>query len=220
MNIVSRFLVNVLLRQSDSNFFETKHLVNTYKNLNRKTYWFPNYRQDSKSRISSSYNHRFIYLGRVCKEKGILDLAEALSLTSTKITVDVYGPIEDISEEIFNERLLYKGVIGRDEIYETLSNYSALVLPSYREGYAGVVVEAMCVGIPLVLSNLPTLREMVEPPAAVFFEPGSSNDLAHCLQVIEKDYTKMRWASRDSFSKFEKFRVLSKFFIDSEIALN
>ena len=47
-------------------------------------------------------------------------------------------------------------------------NYDFTLLPSFKEGYPSVVLESMNQGTPLVLSNLPSLMEMVEH-SAIFF---------------------------------------------------
>jgi glycosyltransferase involved in cell wall biosynthesis len=50
----------------------------------------------------------------------------------------------------------------RDDVPDLLAACDVLALPSLYEGFPGAVIEAMALGVPVVASDLPTLREVVE----------------------------------------------------------
>lgn len=79
--------------------------------------------------------------------------------------------------------------LGRVDIGQLFSAADVVALP-YRfsigqAAYPGTVIEAMWVGAPLVLSDLPLLRELAGTgPAALFAHPGDPSDLARKVTAL------------------------------------
>lgn len=79
--------------------------------------------------------------------------------------------------------------LGRVDIGQLFSAADVVALP-YRfsigqAAYPGTVIEAMRVGAPLVLSDLPLLRELTGmPPAALLARPGDPSDLAQKVSTL------------------------------------
>jgi glycosyltransferase involved in cell wall biosynthesis len=71
-------------------------------------------------------------------------------------------------------------VLGhRDDVPDILAAADIFVLPSLYEGFPGAVIEAMALGLPVVASQLPTLREVVEEGrSGVLVPPGVPEQLA------------------------------------------
>ena len=67
---------------------------------------------------------------------------------------------DEITKSSFQNRVHFAGHV--DDIRPYLLNSVSLVLPSYREGMPTVTLEAMALGIPVVVSNIPSCREQVE----------------------------------------------------------
>lgn len=64
--------------------------------------------------------------------------------------------------------------------------HQVFCLPSDSEGFGMVVIEAMGLGLPVVCTDLPVLRE-VAADAALFFRPGDASDLARQLGSLLGD---------------------------------
>ena len=102
----------------------------------------------------------FTYLGRLNKDKGILDLAYAFSMIETKKAfLLVVGPDEhnfvNKIKKINKHKSSQVRIIGhtsRPEDYLAASD--ALCLPSYREGFGNVIIEAAATGVPAIASNI------------------------------------------------------------------
>jgi glycosyltransferase involved in cell wall biosynthesis len=63
--------------------------------------------------------------------------------------------------------------------------------PSVYEGLGGAVIEAMALGLPIVCSDIPALREVVqEGQNALLFPPGHHRELAKALASLLDDREK------------------------------
>jgi glycosyltransferase involved in cell wall biosynthesis len=142
----------------------------------------------------------FIYLGRLNKDKGILDLALAFSSLENKNTyLLVVGPDEgDFVEEM--KRLCGDNIDQlRFVVYTTtperfLAASNALCLPSYREGFGSVVIEAAAVGIPAVGSRIYGLMDAIaENKSGLLFEAKDVSALSDCLmQLVDNKQLRLR----------------------------
>lgn len=79
------------------------------------------------------------------------------------------------------ERVEFTGAIPkRTEVYRHLANADAFVMPSFAEGFCVAVAEAMAMGLPVVASNIKTLKEVLGDNG-IYFNPHSSDELAKRL---------------------------------------
>ncbi len=91
----------------------------------------------------------FLFVGRLTKDKGIYDLIKAFQgvyKEISKIQLWILGPDEEgIEQEIKKKIPLLKGVawLGSKENPEDfMAKADILILPSYREGFGTVIIEA------------------------------------------------------------------------------
>ena len=76
----------------------------------------------------------------------------------------------------------------RDDVAEVLAAGDVFAFPSLFEGLGGAVIEAMALGLPVVATSLPALREVVEDGGnAVLVEPGDPAQLAEALDRLLGD---------------------------------
>jgi glycosyltransferase involved in cell wall biosynthesis len=102
----------------------------------------------------------FTFLGRLNKDKGILDLAHAFSFIEHKNAfLLLVGPDEGVFvNEIKNinedklDKIRFVGLTSEPERYLAASN--ALCLPSHREGFGSVIIEAAAMRVPAIASNI------------------------------------------------------------------
>lgn len=89
-------------------------------------------------------------------------------------------------KENLGDRVKFLG--KRSDIPNVLSSLDVFVLSTLREGSPISVIEAMMMGVPTVLSDIPALREVSnDGRCAVLFRNGDYNDLAHKLLAIAGD---------------------------------
>jgi glycosyltransferase involved in cell wall biosynthesis len=99
------------------------------------------------------------------------------------------------------------GFVPRDELYRRLARAHCLLVPSVREGWGLVVIEANSVGTPAVGYDVPGLRDSIRHGrTGLLATPGDSEALAQQAAGLVRDdatYAEMRseairWA--ESFS--------------------
>lgn len=136
----------------------------------------------------------FLFIGRLNRDKGILDLAEAFeALDDTKSQLVIVGPDEgDISLEVQHQLIKKKkqvhfvGFSDKPEAYMAAAD--VLCLPSYREGFGSVIIEAAAVGIPAIGSQIYGVEDaIVDNETGLLFEVGNKPALKCCMKKIASD---------------------------------
>lgn len=86
----------------------------------------------------------------------------------------------------------------RTDVPELLAAADLFVFPSLYEGLGGAVVEAMALGLPVVASDLPALREVVEPGRNALLVPRESPEaLADAIsRLLDDDGRRRDFAAR------------------------
>ncbi len=111
----------------------------------------------------------FICVARLVYEKGIINLIEAARICADKgysFKVQIVGPLEENSKRL-NENILkgYDDVVDRlgvrNDVMELLLKADAFILPTFREGFSRVLLEAAAVGLPSITTNVPGVGEIV-----------------------------------------------------------
>ena len=110
---------------------------------------------------------RFLFIGRVMKEKGVDELFAAMRMLQKDgihCSLDVLGGFdEDYSKQIEdceNEGLLhYHGV--QSDVRPFIEKCHCFVLPSWHEGMANTNLESAASGRPVITSNIPGCMEAV-----------------------------------------------------------
>ena len=158
------------LSASDMIFFETKASIEHLKTLignSTKIHWFPNVRKASVHRKDPrQYSKRLVFMSHISDEKGVADMLEAFSLLPDEYQLDLYGAIKDDCYKDYDWQahgVSYKGEVSSTEILSKLINYDILLLPtSYREGYPGIILEAISVGMPVVATYAGGIPEIIK----------------------------------------------------------
>ena len=103
-------------------------------------------------------------------------------------------------------------VLGhRDDLPEVLAAADLFVFPSLYEGLPGAVIEAMALGLPVVASDIPPVREVVEPDAsALLVPPGDPESLAAAIDAMLTDRARAAAFGRRGREIFEERFTLER----------
>ncbi|MFD3444759.1 glycosyltransferase family 4 protein [Microbacteriaceae bacterium 4G12] len=99
--------------------------------------------------------------------------------------------------------LVFHGGASDEEYREVLSRATALVSASRDEGFGIPLVEAMSVGTPVVVSDIPIFRE-IGGDAALYFDPSSPEDVASAVHMLE-DPAELQRRSAAAYDRHSEF---------------
>ncbi|ANZ45853.1 glycosyltransferase family 4 protein [Cloacibacillus porcorum] len=107
---------------------------------------------------------RFLFVGRLSLVKGLQDILKTIRKDGDW-TLDILGDgpmkekLEDICKERgFENKITFHGY--SDMVDQFMANSSCLLFPSYTEGMPLTLARAVQIGIPVIASNIPSVREM------------------------------------------------------------
>jgi glycosyltransferase involved in cell wall biosynthesis len=119
----------------------------------------------------------FVSVGRLSFEKGFktpiqayAELKESGQLTGSTYTMIGDGAQRQVAEELAKGNVTFTGVIPRDSVYKRIAACDIMVLPSLWEGNSILMLEVLSLGKPMVLTDIPSFREVLE------FEPLRDNE--------------------------------------------
>lgn len=135
----------------------------------------------------------FLYLGRLSRDKGIINLAEAFAMLKDVSThLILAGPDEGVLPEALSilsgcrDRVHVTGFVEAPE--QMFMAADVFCLPSRREGFGSVVIEAAACGIPTIGTRIPGLVDAIEDEeTGLLCEVDNARDLASCMEVMLKD---------------------------------
>ncbi len=155
---------------------------------------------------------RFLFIGRIMKEKGIeeyLKAAEYITNKYSNVEFQILGPFEEEKyKEIIlnhkNSKIKYLGVSYdvRNEIKEV----DCIINPTYHEGMSNVLLEGAAMAKPLMASNIPGCREIIDNGVnGYLFEPKNEKNLIDTIEKFltlnEIEKNKMGLASRQKVER-------------------
>lgn len=134
----------------------------------------------------------FLYLGRLARDKGLLDLARAFA-REPEAWLLLVGPDEDGLAASLRaaagpsaQRLRLAGATDRPEDF--MASADAFVLPSYREGFGSVVLEAAAAGVPAIGSRIYGITDaIVENETGLLVPPRDERALAAAMARLRAD---------------------------------
>lgn len=138
------------------------------------------------------------FVGRLVKEKGVEVLLEALpyvleSIPNTKAIISGKGPmLEELARQAKNrgiaDKVMFTGFISDIQRNRLFASADVAVFPSFYEPFGIVALEAMAAGIPVIVSDVGGMGEVVEHGKDGLKIPaGNAKELAEAVKTLLSD---------------------------------
>ena len=124
-------------------------------------------------RMPTSQNIVFLLIARMLLDKGVSEFVKAATAVNSKMPntqFQLLGPlgvqnrtaitISQMNKWEKNDVIEYLG--ETDNVLRYIEKATCIVLPSYREGTSRVLLEAAAMGRPIITTDVPGCREIVE----------------------------------------------------------
>lgn len=182
--------------------------------VNLEEYLFCNYPPEGET--------RFLFIGRVMKEKGMDELFEAAEKIREErqdVFFEIVGPMEDDYKEridglVSRKIIEYHGY--QADVKPFIKKCHCFILPSYHEGMANTLLEAAAMGRPLITSRIHGCMEAVEEGANGYLVniKDSKKLLEQIKKFLDVDYEKKKMMGNSSRKiverKFDKAKVVER----------
>lgn len=147
----------------------------------------------------------FLFVGRLVRDKGVFDLLQAFEQTiNSGIEAELWmvGPDEDGLElglrsraERLHGRVRWFGMSFEPEKFMAAADI--LVLPSYREGFGSVVIEAAACGIPAICYRIDGIVDaVIDGETGVLVEKGEIAAFGIAMRDLAQDDRRRNEAGR------------------------
>lgn len=195
-----------LYRNLKKIYVESNDMVQGFKDLGiYNVEKLNNFRKvdDFENKYEVSEKIKFVYYGRVVKEKGVeeaINLINRLSNDKYNISLDIYGQCKPEYKEylkrLVNSEIRFCGALKPDNKneYEILSQYDIFIFPTEHkgEGLPGALIDAYISGLAIIASNWKYASEYISDGFnGYIFEYKNYDDMYEkTKQLIESDNIK------------------------------
>lgn len=149
-----------------------------------------------------NYKPYFLHVGNVYPHKNCERLVDAFSLIIKENEEQklVFIGKEDyfmqrlkkyVAEKKLEKYIIFTGKVSDDTLFAYYANATALVIPSFMEGFGLPALEAMSQKCLVLASDISSLREVCDE-VSLFFDPKNSEDIAKVMRKAIQLPTKER----------------------------
>ena len=164
----------------------------------------------------------FIFIGRFLKDKGMLELYDAvisLSEIRNDFKVTLVGSryvsnetcISEIQLNLFKTNNSFDVIGHTDNVQDELIKADCLILPSYREGLSKVLIEAGSSGVPCITTDVPGCKDVIiDNYNGLIVKPKSSESLLIAMQKM----LNFEYSTLSTLGKNSRNNIIEKFFYE------
>lgn len=222
------FLYRISLKQAKTIFFENQENMELFvreKIVNKEQCCLLNGAGVNLEKFSykpypKDEEIRFLFMGRIMKEKGIDELLWAARKVKDEypsVQFDILGNMEDDYRQIIDEACS-AGIINyygyQSDVRPFIEKCHCFVLPSYHEGMANTNLECAAMGRPLITSNIYGCKEaVVDGKSGFLVKKTDAEDLyqkmRRFLQISMEEKERMGLKAREHIETlFDKKKVV------------
>ncbi|USD78703.1 glycosyltransferase [Bacillus safensis] len=125
-----------------------------------------------------------VFVGRLVKEKGLLELADAVSsMDGVKAVFVGKGPLAMELTERAGASIILPGQVPNEQVRDYLMAADLFALPSYSEGMPTVVLEALALKVPVIATRVGGLPSLFSTYQHLLVEPRSTRQLKEAIHA-------------------------------------
>lgn len=168
-----------------------------------------------------------LFVGTLERRKNVATLVEAfarvadvLDLQCVMVGKAGYGFQEiqsSIERQSCRDRYILAGFVTDQDLALLYAHAELFVFPSWYEGFGTPLVEAMCFGLPIVASRIPSTVEIADGAAVYYDSPPNHDALAGKIIEVLNDQELKRglgWSGKQRSKKFN-WENLARMHIDA-----
>ena len=151
----------------------------------------------------------FVFIGRLVRDKGIHELVEAFvrlnkenphtRLVLVGRTEAELDPLNEETQHIIDTHNAIEAVGSQNDVRPWLAASDVLALPSYREGFPNVVIEAGAMGLPSIVTNINGCNEIIIPGEnGVIIPPRDADALYEAMKDLCEDDEKRVYLTKNA----------------------
>ena len=235
---IGKFLYRLSLFSSRHVFFQNnddKSLFIKNKLVNSKiTSVVPGSGVDTQkfncNRIKNRAN-KFLFVGRLISDKGVFEYLDAAVLVLAKYPKKEFLLVGELGsnnitaiskkqlEKYTNNFTQIKYLGKTDDIIKILRSVDVMVLPSYREGLSKSLIEAAALKLPIITTNVPGCRDIVEDGYNGFLceiksKSSLENEINRIIDLKEKERLQFGINGREKVIQKFTSQIVSNIYID------
>jgi len=127
-----------------------------------------------KSKRTINPGNRFLFVGRLIRDKGVIEFLEAALLVlqtypdkqfflAGELGCNNNTALNKLDLDYYLNQSSQIQYLGKtDDIKSLLNEVDVMVLPSYREGLSKSLIEAASMNLPIITTDVPGCRDVVE----------------------------------------------------------
>lgn len=200
VSAVFEFYENRCVKKYDAIIVPTPHIKERFKHLNNSVWEicnFPSVEEINYSGDKYSNLNPACYVGDLSNSRGIKQIAKAAHETGLKLNLCGKFHSTGLEQELIGKynNVRYLGFLGRADISEILSNSSMgfvtlLNTPNDSMSYPIKLFEYMAAGIPVISSDFPVYKEIVEGNrCGICVDPNNIDAICDAINKIRNNKT-------------------------------
>lgn len=183
-------------------------------------YYHPISDQSKIKEVKNKYNidrEYVIFVGTLQPRKNLIRLIESFAkIENLKLVIVgkttgvgrqgwMFEKILKRPKELgITDKVIFTGFVPTEELPYLVNGAKAFVLPSLWEGFGIPAVDAMACGVPVVVSNVSSLPEVVGD-AGLLFDPTSVDQIEQAIRTITTDKKLHSKLSKKAIERAKKF---------------
>lgn len=184
----------------------------------------PDVEKLAREEVQPKKSDSYIFVGHLIKTKGVCELVRAFVEIPDDLELTLIGPyekemkisLEQIASKKGNGKWLH--IVGSKDksfVLSAMKEATALVFPTYTEGFPNVVLEAMACGCPVLASAVAAIPDMLNKDCpldacGICFKSRSVEEILRTVQLFRSNPQKHFF-----FAQNGKKKVLKEYTLDA-----